>query len=311
MLICIDDVEQVIEAELAAQSASATPPPTRLVGVPPSRGRGGNQTPRSESVFITGSQPLPSPSSSYGSSTHLDRWAFGMSKIDGGDGVSKPSSFTNNSGAKESGGSSGASTKRTGGSTSKDSMDQAAERISNVKLETSPFGEKVQPGKSKAAGPSLLSQQAPPHEREEPSHASSSSRLPPSPSNPPPYEEEDEPPTIPGPVPPVSSSAMSVDPNLPLLDGSEKITVKIADLGNGAWFLRVTAPKRLSESLTRSDASLLEHSDVGRASFHRRYPDTTVPVSRGHSWCAMGAQRGYLERGMHREWCYQSHHLAS
>ena len=69
MLISIDNVEEIIESELAAQSASAAPPPTRLVGVPPSRGRGGNQTPRAESVFITGSQPLPSPSSSYGSAS--------------------------------------------------------------------------------------------------------------------------------------------------------------------------------------------------------------------------------------------------
>lgn len=232
-MISIDEVEQVIEAELAAQSASATPPPTRLVGVPPSRGRGGNQTPRSESVFITGSQPLPSPSSSYGSTTHLDRWAFGMSKIDG-DGVSKPSSLTNNSSGKESSGATGPSTKRSGGSSSKDSMDQAAERISNVKLESSPFGEKVERGKSKTAGPSLLSQQAPPHAQGEQSHASSSSQPPPSPSNPPPYEEGEEPPMRSGPAPPVSSSAMSVDPNIPLMDGSEKITVKIADLGNGA-----------------------------------------------------------------------------
>jgi hypothetical protein len=48
----------------------------------PSKGRGGNQTPRSESVFITGSQPLPSPSSSFGSGPMLDKWAFTMSKID-------------------------------------------------------------------------------------------------------------------------------------------------------------------------------------------------------------------------------------
>ena len=83
MLICIDDVESIISAELAASTATASTSPTRLVGVPPSKGRGGNQTPRSESVFITGSQPLPSPSSSFGSSPMLDKWAFGMSKIEG------------------------------------------------------------------------------------------------------------------------------------------------------------------------------------------------------------------------------------
>ncbi|KAF8809284.1 kinase-like protein [Phlegmacium glaucopus] len=84
VLICIDDVESIISAELATSSASASTPPTRIVGVPPSKGRGGNQTPRSESIFITGSQPLPSPSSSFGSPM-LDKWAFTMSKIDGDD----------------------------------------------------------------------------------------------------------------------------------------------------------------------------------------------------------------------------------
>ena len=84
VLICIDDVESIISTELATSSAASSPP-TRLVGVPPSKGRGGNQTPRSESIFITGSQPLPSPSSSFGSSPMLDKWAFAMSKIDGDD----------------------------------------------------------------------------------------------------------------------------------------------------------------------------------------------------------------------------------
>ena len=145
----------------------------------------------------------------------------GMSKIDGGDNVSKPGSFTNSKEVP----SGNASAKRAAGS--KDSMDQATERISNVKLETSPFGEKVQPGKAKAPGPSLLSQQAP----AQPLASSSSHQQP----SPPPYEEdEDAPaPVQAGPTPPVSSSAMSVDGNMPLLDGTEKITVKIADLGNG------------------------------------------------------------------------------
>lgn len=101
VLIAIDDVEAIIHAELTTDDAHH-----KLTGVPPSKGRGGNQTPRSESVFITGSQPLPSPSSmsslsafadraaaaagpsastssSYTSSSPMvDRWAFGMSKIE-------------------------------------------------------------------------------------------------------------------------------------------------------------------------------------------------------------------------------------
>lgn len=62
------------------------------------KGRGGNQTPRSESiaagpgsaqsgVSIHSSQPLPSPSSSFGSSPTLDKWAFGMSKLSGAEGA--------------------------------------------------------------------------------------------------------------------------------------------------------------------------------------------------------------------------------
>lgn len=239
VLISIDDVESIIEAELAAQSATAKAAPTRLVGVPPSRGRGGNQTPRSESVFITGSQPLPSPSSSYGSSSHLDLWAFSMSKIDGE--ASKPESLKNN--VKE--GSTNPDRNRTGKSgsdsgsketqTRADSMEQAAERISNVTLDASPFGEKVRPGKAKAAGPSLLSRLAPggPTAGE-----SSSPRQPASSSNPPPYSDETarEPQSDPSDASAaISSSAMSVDGNIPLLDGTEKITVKIADLGNGEF----------------------------------------------------------------------------
>ena len=186
MLICIDDVEAVIQAELQAQSASQTPPPTRLVGVPPSRGRGGNQTPRSESVFITGSQPLPSPSSSFGSSSHLDRWAFGMSKIEGAEAASGPGSVGSASKVKavvgdepdasaseasannEAGNGPGTGTGDGEGKRA-DSAEDTAERIGNVTLDSSPFGEKTRAGagnkaKAKAAGragPSLLSQQAP------------------------------------------------------------------------------------------------------------------------------------------------------
>ncbi|KAL4244514.1 Serine/Arginine-Rich Protein Kinase [Abortiporus biennis] len=233
VLICIDDVESIIEAELAAQSASATPPPTRLVGVPPSRGRGGNQTPRSESVFITGSQPLPSPSSSYGSSSMLDRWAFGMSKIEGE--ASKPGSLGSSRGAAGgTGDDTGSKDKRP------DSTDQAAERISNVTLDGSPFGEKTRPNPAKPSGPSLLSQQAPPNPQQKPP---SSISPPPalstsSSTNPPPYTPQ----TSSGRAPqsmttdtPISSSAMSIDGSILPYDPLEKITVKIADLGNATW----------------------------------------------------------------------------
>ncbi|CEL54595.1 serine/threonine kinase 23 [Rhizoctonia solani AG-1 IB] len=94
VLICIDDVEAVVQSEL--ESSQNSQAPTKIVGVPPSRGRGGNQTPRSESIFITGSQPLPSPSSSYGTSPAFDKWAFGMSRINGdGDEKDKQNEATN------------------------------------------------------------------------------------------------------------------------------------------------------------------------------------------------------------------------
>ncbi|KAM5535771.1 hypothetical protein V8D89_010585 [Ganoderma adspersum] len=229
VLICIDDVEAVIQAELQAQSASQTPPPTRLVGVPPSRGRGGNQTPRSESVFITGSQPLPSPSSSFGSSSHLDRWAFGMSKIEDAGGASGPGSVSSSSKVKavvddtaNEDEDANVNDKRA------DSAEDTAERIGNVTLDSSPFGEKTRPeaAKTKQAGPSLLSQQAP-------ATASGSTPLG-SAAPPPPYSSStDE--SMSAVDPPLSTSAMSVDGVGPVYEGPEKITVKIADLGNATW----------------------------------------------------------------------------
>lgn len=78
VLICIDDVEKVVQAELDSSPSAV---PTRIVGVPPSQGRGGQQTPRRQSIILTGSQPLTSPSSSLAASLS-DKWNFGMSKID-------------------------------------------------------------------------------------------------------------------------------------------------------------------------------------------------------------------------------------
>ncbi|TBU44950.1 kinase-like domain-containing protein [Dichomitus squalens] len=229
VLICIEDVESVIQAELQAQSASQTPPPTRLVGVPPSRGRGGNQTPRSESVFITGSQPLPSPSSSFGSTSHLDRWAFGMSKIEDGDGASGPGSVGSSNKVKAHSDEQEPSDRE---KQRADSAEDTAERIQNVTLDGSPFGEKTRPDpKAKLAGPSLLSQQAPAV-----AGASSSQPHVQATSAPPAYASSttDEP--MDAADPPLSTSAMSVDGiGGPVYEGPEKITVKIADLGNATW----------------------------------------------------------------------------
>ena len=206
MLICIDDVESIIQSELAASSAHALAPPTKLVGVPPSKGRGGNQTPRSESVFITGSQPLPSPSS-FGSSPMIDKLYLHMSKIESSDTTAnKLNSLSDKS--SESG------NKRT------ESADLATE-VGNVSLDTRAGSS------SRNAGPSLLSQQA------AATVTSSSTRPVPMP----------QPTTTPeqaGDLAGDPSSVMSVDRQSTTetstssgLDGTERITVKIADLGNG------------------------------------------------------------------------------
>ncbi|KAI0261768.1 kinase-like domain-containing protein [Gloeopeniophorella convolvens] len=217
VLICIDDVESIIQAELATASANGTPPPTKLVGVPPSRGRGGNQTPRPDSVFITGSQPLPSPSSA---SPMLDRWAFGMSKIDGG--------ISANASAAPSGPGSLTSPPAAARESSADGrthyaveMDQASERIAQLLREPG-FGEKTAPSAPKQAGPSLLSQQAPLHGQDAP-HT--------------PAEGSDDASADSGAASSsgASAAAMALDQQPGGLEALERITVKIADLGNATW----------------------------------------------------------------------------
>ena len=234
MLICIDDVESIIEAETAA-SANATPPPSRLIGVPPSKGRGGNQTPRSESILITGSRPLPSPSSSmsFGSSPKFDKLAFGMSKIDG-DTTSKPGSFGSGSALKEN--SSGSAPAAGAGipeasSIPKraDSTEATAARISDVSLDPG-FDKMPSPHPANPPGPSLLTQMAP----NQPAASSSSSQ--------PQASSTTKPAGSGGPIssdPKLSISGESPQPSFgdtsttSSVEGMEKITVKIADLGNG------------------------------------------------------------------------------
>ncbi|WVR07352.1 hypothetical protein IAU60_004393 [Kwoniella sp. DSM 27419] len=141
VLICIEDVESVVQAELASCPAAV---PTKIVGVPPSQGRLGNQTPKKESMFIVNSQPLPSPSSSYTSSPMLDRYGFGMSKISGTDAFPKPDSVAGGSNLKR-------------GTTA----EAIGNDLGNVKLaELGLKWEKTKaPGPPTQAGPSLLSQQ--------------------------------------------------------------------------------------------------------------------------------------------------------
>ena len=137
VLICIEDVESVVQAELASCPAAV---PTKLVGVPPSQGRLGNQTPRKEAMFIVGSQPLPSPSSSYSSSPMLDKYGFGMSKISGDGNVAKDTS------------PSGPSQTRAG------TADVIGETLGGVDLNNELTWEKTK-ATPQPSGPSLLSKQ--------------------------------------------------------------------------------------------------------------------------------------------------------
>jgi serine/threonine-protein kinase SRPK3 len=212
VLICIDNVESIIQNELASASANGTPP-TRLVGVPPSRGRGGNQTPRPDSVFITGSQPLPSPSSSHGASPMLDRWAFGMSKIDGAASTtpSGPGSFTSPPGGAARDSSVDAKQVHAV------EMDQASERIAQLLREPGFDESNSHQTASVPSGPSLLSQQAPPHGR-----PIGAQRIPADSS------DDGFSPSSSG-----AGSSMALDPQSAGLEAMDRITVKIADLGNG------------------------------------------------------------------------------
>jgi serine/threonine-protein kinase SRPK3 len=91
VLICIEDVERVIRAEL--QNSQMSGYEDSLIGVPSCQGRVGNQTPRhvpsSPTALITGSQPLSSPR---GSSTALDRLALQISKMSTPQSSSSPNS---------------------------------------------------------------------------------------------------------------------------------------------------------------------------------------------------------------------------
>ena len=149
VLICIDDVESVVQAELASCPAAV---PTKILGVPPSQGRMGNQTPRKESMFIVGSQPLPSPSSSYSSSPMLDKYGFGMSKISGAANLAK-SAASNLSGGASSSNLAAQKARST-------TTDALGSGLDNVKLGSDALTwEKTTAVPQKPLGPSLLSQQ--------------------------------------------------------------------------------------------------------------------------------------------------------
>ncbi|KDE09377.1 CMGC/SRPK protein kinase [Microbotryum lychnidis-dioicae p1A1 Lamole] len=229
VLICIDDVEAVVRAELETSPAAV---PTKLVGVPPSQGRGGTQTPRAEGIFITGSQPLPSPSSSYGTSPVIEKLAFQMSKI------------------SDSGASPSSSVK--GKTPSMSAVDQ---QMADVKI--GDIGVKKSTTTNPPKGPSLLSQQAaaaastsgfnltPPDpsevgETDVTMRSGSASSASPEDSN---VVQPSNSPSPPAKMPfnplqpaPAAGDPTVLPPPAPYDPSTlERITVKIADLGNASW----------------------------------------------------------------------------
>jgi len=252
VLICIDDVESIIQAELAISASNPTSPPTKLVGVPPSKGRGGNQTPRSESISIHSSQPLPSPSGSFGSSPMLDKLAFGMSKIDGEAG-SKPGSLGSGvNGAMAIGSARETRSDMKGNVSSLGDVsssggydtDEAAEHLSTMSIDSNGFDKKSSPHPSNPPGPSLLTQMAPSHTTAGSTSTATTTTTATAPSIA--QSESTAATTLPSSEVPLSTSVMSVD-SIPsqslgdetssssMLEGNERITVKIADLGNATW----------------------------------------------------------------------------
>ncbi|CAH7685149.1 hypothetical protein PPACK8108_LOCUS19629 [Phakopsora pachyrhizi] len=77
MKMVAEDVESFVQAELEISPAAIL---TKIVGLPPSQGLGSVRTLRN-GILITGSQPLPSPSGSFGTSPLIEKLAFQMSKI--------------------------------------------------------------------------------------------------------------------------------------------------------------------------------------------------------------------------------------
>lgn len=144
ILICIDDVEAVVAAELAATPAAV---PTRMVGVPPSQGRGA-QTPRT-TAFLMGSQPLSSPIGSYSPGTSLDKFSFSFT----------PASTSTSGGATPA--AAAAKAAKLAGKTSVSAAPLSSSSTSAAGGGGLQFGQKATVGPAvQRTGPSLLSQQA-------------------------------------------------------------------------------------------------------------------------------------------------------
>ncbi|CAO1614105.1 unnamed protein product [Sympodiomycopsis kandeliae] len=253
VLICIDDVEAVVQAELFSNPAAV---PTKLVGVPPSQGRGGAQTPRRDGVFITGSQPLPSPSSSLSSSPMFDKWAFAMSKIDKTAGSASESVKSGFESTKSNHDKATESLGQGISQLSTQSNDSSSGVASPSATDSANFGSKSTPSANQPKGPSLLSQQAPAGRAPAQSSGATSSTagandstlgaslqsstpegsatvLPSSDVSA--ASQESRAPHQFAPAP-AAGDPNTLPPPPPYDPGSlERITVKIADLGNACW----------------------------------------------------------------------------
>lgn len=241
VLICIEDVEAVVRAELETSPSAV---PTKMVGVPPSQGRGGTQTPRADSILITGSQPLSSPSASMIgslSSPSVEKFSFQMSKISG----------AGNPAFAKSPSAMSLKAEALGNSISNVSLSSAAAQQPN-------FGAKTLPPPFQRGGPSLLSQQAALHpELQSTTGATSppgqaadapSSSQPSSLASPMSVDPASTPSPLGGSAnatgegeqmfrpAPVAGDPGTLPPNAPYDPNTlERITVKIADLGNASW----------------------------------------------------------------------------
>jgi len=140
----------------------------------------------------------------------LDRWAFGMSRIDG-TAPSGPGSFTSPPGGPARDSSVDAKQVHAV------EMDQASERIAQLLREPGFDESNSHQTANKSSGPSLLSQQAPPHGR-----PTGTQRIPADGS------DDGFSPSSSG-----AGSSMALDPQSGGLEALDRITVKIADLGNG------------------------------------------------------------------------------
>ncbi|KAI3485080.1 hypothetical protein L1887_51754 [Cichorium endivia] len=272
------------------QSCGPTRPavPTKLVGVPPSQGRGGTQTPKRDGIFITGSQPLPSPSSSLGSSPMFDKWAFGMSKID------KPSVSDSENGFR-----SGASSEAAGPKVDPSSQARNAKgRPTSLDTESRSLAPKppaaCQAIRSAAGRPrAFRSKRAP---RSCPSEHHAFRRRPRQPLRAQPHHSQKQLPN-----PPDSPS--------PHVDGLTESHRSPRAYTHGPRDAPASARRRRSQH-TSSAATLRSQLAgenhcldrrpgqrvLGRPPLHQRHPDSSVPMPRGHPRRQVGPQCGHVGR---------------